>query len=259
MTSTGSAVSPAACLVLVDYDNAFPPNANLSDDEIALDVEQWLRRLSERYPRAERFDIRLYGGWYDDRDLSRHGSEAARLVALMPEFPMRVPGGRILRGSISLAVAPLATASTTPLLGTYRRRGSLPRVRLTRNPYPDSCAMEDTHCPAAILRSFTKNSRRECPVATCDLVAADAFVVHEQKMVDTMLATDLLTAGQMDDTFASIVVVSSDSDFVPPLLAAKLLGKIELMQFLPRENTASVYASEILSDAGIEMFGVCNE
>lgn len=253
MTSTGSANNSGVCLILIDYDNAFPPNARLSDEEITLDVERWLRQVAERYPKSESFEMRLYGGWYDDRDLSRHGSEAARLLTLMPEFPMRGPDGRIVRGNISLAVAPLVADATTPLLGTYRRRGSLPRVRLTRHPYPEACAMEDTHCPAAILRSFTKHNRRECPVDTCTIVAADAFVVHEQKMVDTMLATDVLTAGQQPERFSAVVVISGDSDFVPPLLAARLLGSVELVQLPPREEEASAYASAVLLDAGIEV------
>jgi hypothetical protein len=252
--STGDAVNSGVCLILIDYDNAFPPNADLSDDEIALDVERLLRRFSDRYPNASRFEVRLYGGWYDESNLSRRGSEAARLVTLMPEFPMRVQTGRILRGSIDLAVTPLAADSTRPLLGTYRRRGSLPKVRLTRHPYPEFCAQEDQHCPAAILRSFTKNVRRECPVDACSLVAADAFVVHEQKMVDTMLATDVLTASQMPDVYSAIVVVSGDSDFVPPLLAARAIGHVELLQVRPRGEEASAYATAVLTDAGIQVF-----
>lgn len=243
-----------ACLILVDYDNAFPPSARLSDGEISLEVERWLQKLSVHFPYVATFEVRLYGGWYDDRDLSRSGSEAARLVPLLPEFPMSAPDGRILRGSISLAAAPLALGLGSPLLGTYRRRGSLPRVRLTREPFPDSCAQPDARCPAAILKSFTKQAGRKCPVDACSLIAADAFVVHEQKMVDTMLATDVLTASRMGGKYSSVVVVSGDSDFVPPLIAARLEGGVHLILLRPREKEASAYASEILSGAGIEVF-----
>jgi hypothetical protein len=242
------------CVILVDYDNAFPPSAGFSDEEVTHRFEVWLQQLSGHFPNAEHFQVRLYGGWYDDEDLSRHGSEAARIVTLLPEFPRRLPGGRILRGNISLAVSPLSSQGGTPLLGTYRKRGSLPRVRLSRQPYPESCAQTDGQCPAAILKSFTRHAKRECPVTHCSLVASDAFVVHEQKMVDTMLATDVLLTGKMYPQNAAVVVISGDSDFVPPLLAAKSVGEIQLVQLRPREDEASAYATTVLTDAGIEVF-----
>lgn len=253
MGSSAEVSEAHACLVLVDYDNAFPPNARLSDEEISREVEGWLQRLSLHFPNVTTFEVRLYGGWYDEQDLSRHGSEVARILPLLPEFPMSIRDDQILRGSISLAGAPLAQGIGTPLLGTYRHRGSLPRVRLTKEPYPDECAQDDAHCPAAILRSFTKHSNRGCPVATCSLVASDAFVVHEQKMVDTMLATDVLTAGRMEDRYSVAVVVSGDSDFVPPLLAARVASGIHLVQLRPRAKESSEYAAAVLTDAGIEV------
>lgn len=253
MTSTASAVSTGGCLVLVDYDNAFPPNAALSDQEIVQEMERWLRLLSDRYRDAATYEVRLYGGWYDESDLSRHGSEVARLLPLMPEFPMRVPDGRILRGTITLAVTPMASRDSSPLLGTYRRRGSLPRIRLTREPYPEFCARQDQQCPAAILRSFTKHARRSCPAEACGIVSADAFVIHEQKMVDTMLASDVLTVARSLKTLSAIVVVSGDSDFVPALLAARSFGMSELVQLRPRNHEASSYATTVLAQAGVKV------
>jgi NYN domain len=254
MTSAGADTLVVTCVVLVDYDNAFPPSAGFSDEEVAHAFEGWLRQLAGHFPDAEHFEVRLYGGWYDDANLSRHGSEVARILTLLPEFPRRLAGDRILRGNISLAVSPLSSLGGTPLLGTYRRRGSLPRVRLSKHPYPDACAQVDAQCPAAILKSFTKHSRRECPVDHCSLVASDAFVVHEQKMVDTMLATDVLLTGTLFPENAAVVVVSGDSDFVPPLLAAKIVGRVRLVQLRPREDEASTYATAVLTDAGIEVF-----
>jgi len=244
------------CLVLVDYDNAFPPGRRLSDEEIALEVGHWLQMLAARHPEVDRFEIRLYGGWYDESDLSRHGSEAARVITSLPTFPMSVHGVRILRGQISLAVNLLAGKTSAPLLGTYRRRGSLPRLQLSGLPYPDACAQIDSTCPAAILRSFTKHSSRACPVEACSLVASDAFVVHEQKMVDTLLATDILTACRPQSEYEVVVVVSGDSDFVPPLIAAKVGSDVRLVQLLPRAEEASDYATAVLTDVGVEIVEV---
>lgn len=246
----------AICLVLVDYDNAFPPNRGLSDDEIAVEVGRWLQELAARYAQVSTFEVRLYGGWYDDNDLSRHGSDVARVMTLMPDFPMILHSGRVLRGGVSLAVNPISSSNRSPLLGTYRRRGSLPRIR-SRQPFPDACAQTDATCPAAILRSFTKHSRRECPVDTCSISAAEAFEVHEQKMVDTLLSTDILVAGGHQSVYSIVVVVSGDSDFVPPLLAASVVASdVALVQLLPRAEEASDYAMAVLSDVGVEILEV---
>lgn len=253
MISSGDAAYGETCLVLVDYDNAFPPNAAFSDQEIALTVETWLRDIATRMPTVARLDVRLYGGWYDESDLSRHGASVVRAMAAMPDFPLRNSDGRILRGIISLASTPLSLPHGPPLLGTYRKRGSLPRIRLSKQPYPDACAQVDDRCPAAILKSFTKHSNRECPVDSCSLNAADAFVIHEQKMVDTMLATDLLIACRDPSTYFAVVVVSGDSDFVPPMLAARTLDGVRLLQLRPRVEEASGYATAVLVDAGIEV------
>lgn len=70
MHSPPDSEDDCTCLVLVDYDNAFPPSAELSDDEIAADFGEWLERLLSNYPAITRFDIRFYGGWYNETGLS---------------------------------------------------------------------------------------------------------------------------------------------------------------------------------------------
>lgn len=247
------------CIVLVDYDNAFPPGLGLTDEEVAVDVAAWLRKLADRYPTIDRFEVRLYGGWYDYQDLSRHGSDAARAITFMPSFPLSMPNSAIVRGSISLAVNPLGMEDLTPLLGTYRVRNALPRIRLTKQPYPESCARIEPNCPASILRSFTKAGHRQCPVESCSLVSKEAFVVHEQKMVDTMLATDVLTASSESGGYSLVVVVSGDSDFVPPLLTAARGGKAPLVVIQPRPNEASSYATDLLRDAAVDVIEETDE
>jgi uncharacterized LabA/DUF88 family protein len=79
------------------------------------------------------------------------------------------------------------------------------------------------------------------------------FVAHEQKMVDTMLATDVMTAGQRANSYEAIVVISGDSDFVPPMLAAKAAGAVDLVQLRPRDQESSAYAESVLVGAGVKV------
>lgn len=256
MHSPPDSEDDCTCLVLVDYDNAFPPSAELSDDEIAADFGEWLERLLSNYPAITRFDIRFYGGWYNETGLSHHGSAAARIVAYLPDFPVATAAGKIVRGGVMLAAAPLVTSTSSPLLGSHRRRGSLPRIRLSRSPHPDNCAQADATCPAAILKAFTKSSTRVCPSQDCSLVASQAFITQEQKMVDTLLSTDILTADSSPAGFSILAVVSADSDFLPPLLARQQMGDIDLVQIVPRSADASEYAIDVLRDAGVEIMEI---
>ena len=70
MISPARTSQEGSCLVLIDYDNAFPPSRERSDDEIAVQVASWLQELAARYAQVSAFEVRLYGGWYDDKDLS---------------------------------------------------------------------------------------------------------------------------------------------------------------------------------------------
>lgn len=241
--------------MLVDYDNAFPPSSEITTEQVSVRFESWLRYLTVKIPALDLFEVRLYGGWYDSSDLSRRGSEVAALLPQLPQFPHAIPGRKILRGTIELAVAPM-TAGDTPLLDTYRVRGSVPRLRLSRHPHPDNCARIDKSCPAVMLRSFTRHSNRSCPTANCELTTREVFVTHEQKMVDTMLTTDLLIAALDRDRYGTVVVISGDSDFVPPLMTARALSETNLIQLLPDELEASAYANQILLETGIEVLGV---
>ena len=247
------------CLVAVDYDNAFPPSTDFTPEEVSQRMTTWLQLLENLLPDVGQFDVRLYGGWYDDLDLSRKGSEVASLLPQLPQFPRILPSGRILRGTIEMAGAPLF-GPMAPLLETYRVRGSLPRVRVAPRPLPESCAHEaSASCPAMVLKSFTRHGARECPVAACSSRAADVFISHEQKMVDTMIATDIVASSLMPELYEAIAVVSGDSDFVPPMLTAHRLGDAHIIQICPREEERADRATTLLKAEGVTVIEESNE
>lgn len=247
------------CLVAVDYDNAFPPSTEFTPEEISQRMTTWLQLLETRLPTIGQFEIRLYGGWYDDLDLSRKGSEVAAVLPLFPQFPRVLPTGRILRGTIEMAGAPLF-GPTAPLLETYRVRGTLPRVRVAPRPLPESCAHEaSASCPAMVLKSFTRHGTRECPVEACSSRASDVFVSHEQKMVDTMIATDVVAASLTPDGYEAIVVISGDSDFVPPMLTAHRLGAAHIIQICPRDDERADRATALLKAEGVTVIEESDE
>lgn len=83
----------------------------------------------------------------------------------------------------------------------------------------------------------------------CQVTAQSAFVSAEQKMVDTLLACDLIDLVLSADV-THITVVSGDTDFVPPILFAKGWKTASLQLIVPKAGWSSGQTS-ILEDSGI--------
>jgi len=83
------------------------------------------------------------------------------------------------------------------------------------------------------------------------VTAEKAFVVHEQKMVDTMLSCDLLE-GALDSAIDAAVVVSDDTDFVPPLLASAKMARGRICVLAPGGTLADV-TRHLLSSKGVRV------
>jgi len=62
----------------------------------------------------------------------------------------------------------------------------------------------------------------KCTGVGCSVSRTDLIYRDEQKIVDTMLACDLLYYFQLEYNY--IMLISSDDDFLPPLRTAALRG-----------------------------------
>lgn len=235
--------------LLIDFDNFAPPAARLTDSSVNHALLECIRRALEFSPHAARVEIRLYGGWMSGGLLSRRGSEVAALIAQVDPFPLVLPGKRILRGSLTLALSLLG--DVTVLDDTYRNRGAVPRLRLAGTPVPEGCREDLGACPARILKQFTQSSTKTCPAVGCLITARTAFVAHEQKMVDTLLACDLIEMAS-GDQYSGISVVTADTDLIPPLLHAARRYATPLQLLAPRTNWSPQYAS-LLQDRHVSV------
>ncbi|MFY0409232.1 hypothetical protein [Solicola sp. PLA-1-18] len=233
--------------MLVDFDNVFPPNDPSSPNSVKHDLLGWIRMVVEASATVEQIDIRLYGGWAAHEMLSRRGSEVAAMLDFIDPFPLVRPDGQFLRGSISLARGPIGDSSVL-LDDTYRRRQSPPRLRLANTPHPVGCQERGHSCPVKILKKFTQKGDQLCAASSCSVTASSAFVVHEQKMVDTLLACDILEIA-LDSSFASTFVVSGDTDFVPPALLAKRLSSKPLRILAPTRTVVESAKAHLLDHA----------
>jgi len=100
------------------------------------------------------------------------------------------------------------------LLATYRRKSAPHNLRAT-TPIDLGCAQPD--CPLHAVHHYVQT--QTCPRATCSTDVARLLYRGEQKMVDTMLAADMLT-WEREVPGRSIVLVANDHDYWPPTRVA---------------------------------------
>jgi uncharacterized LabA/DUF88 family protein len=219
---------PGTVSLLVDFDNL---NDRRGTADASVQVSAYLNRtirLVAELTLTTEIDVRLYGGWLQKGVTTRLGSEVAAAVEVAGLLPTRhpvTPG--LLRGGVRLATSLLAVPSTH-WPDTFANVAGPQRVRLSRTPRPDGCDSADDNCVARRVMKFTKGQGAQCPEASCGLTAGDAFVHRRQKMVDTMIACDVL---ELSRDRAPVVVVTSDLDLLPPVVRAALEGSdVHLVQ-----------------------------
>lgn len=214
---------------LVDFDNWYraTPAAQV-EPVLAHCLNEVTRELVQLGPRVEFILIRLYGGWTENGTLTPLASEVAAAASVGNPFPLALQReGRIIHGEVALAHN-LSIAPHVDLGDSSRRRSGPPRLRLNGTPLPAGCIEDMESCPAKILQRFTKAPTKSCPSSSCPVTAETAFVTREQKMVDTLMACDLLDLAHDDDVVAA-AVVSADVDLLPPLIHARSLNRCEMM------------------------------
>jgi len=202
---------------LVDWDNIRPNQRRLG---IVTVVEKMVQHVALRVaPTSTKLRFRLYGGWYEDDQLTRY---AQRLSAgINADFPraISVPttaGTRSMIANLELALA-LDLRPTYHLFRTYRRR-QVPSNLRADSPRDHGC--DDDRCPLQLLDRFINDGR--CPKAGCGITVDQVLFVGQQKLVDAMLLSDLLYAARQGES--SVVVVSSDDDLWPGIVLASACG-----------------------------------
>lgn len=223
---------PNSAVALVDLDNwheavtSRPIEATLR--EVVTEVTEKLLDLGLDVMFVS---IRLYGGWTELGSFSQSASRVAEHLSAVDPFPIPV-GGRLVHGGIHLATG-LSIDPTVEIGDLCRVRKGPPRIRLAGKPRPEAC-IDHEQCAAKALQRFTAKASRICPTDGCPVTSGDAFATRQQKMVDTLMACDLLDFAHDADVLA-ISIVTADTDLMPPLLHALILGgkKILLQTNLP--------------------------
>lgn len=238
--------------VLIDFDNFYKHIAD--DDEM-----QWLHHeinkiISEALnisPLSQRIILRIYGGWLENGLWTRWASRLQKAIFSTSTFPIPHPYNKgILRGDITL-VTRLLHLPDIEWGHTLRSKAGPPRLRLASNTPPEGCTTERATCPIRTLQHFTKKKGKACGVADCSVTNDQAFLVVEQKMVDTMMACDLLALCQAPETTA-IMVLSNDTDLLPPLSMGAAISDKKLSLVNTRDQDRLSY-TDTLKNLGVDI------
>ena len=213
-------------IILVDYDNI----------EIAilrLGIVHVVDRIVSRIDPTEvdvnrRIRIRLYGGWYLNDSLTHRAQELSTDISTnFPDTKSLSDDSTKVIVSCEMAYSILADP-TNHLFSTFRPRG-IPGGLKAYNP-TTSCGCININCPIVTTHDFLKNNI--CSV--CNTVKPkDVFYRGEQKLVDTMLTSDLIFSSNQP---SNLGVVSSDDDFWPGIKTTLANGK-KVIQFHTRNRT----------------------
>ena len=165
----------------------------------------------------ERIDLRLYGGWYEDAKRTRDAQEIDDV--LRASYPAAVAGepGRRIVVDVQLAYS-LRCNPAHHLLHTLRSKVA-PRGLDFLDPSTLGCKLP-AGCPLRPGYDFFVRGR--CPEQSCTVTGPLVIRRREQKLVDTMLASDVFF--NVHERVPRIAVVSSDDDLWPAISTALQFG-----------------------------------
>ncbi len=204
---------------LVDFDNYFEKrDLNLYSVE---KINYLLQNLISTTVNVDDFEngdfveIRLYNGWHCEEVLTTKGSIMSTYLSQINLFPISIDSSKIIKGKVVLADS-LSFVPDYFWRDTLKTKKGLSFLRIDNNELSESCQSNKSLCPPLILKTFAKKKERQCAVHSCSDINEDVFVRSEQKMVDTMIACDLITFS-MEEDIAEIILVSDDVDHFPAL------------------------------------------
>ena len=173
-------------------------------EKLCTALREWRRTVK---PDLVNCELRFYSGWFrNDQDSEQAGMVRAALRAQPP-----VTAGRI-RYRYTLATS-LVDVPGEPIRYTLRPR-PLPHLDCA---VPFIGCVSPGTCGVAAAANCLNADR--CTVGGCTMRPSNLLSNLEQKIVDSHIVCDIISLAEMSD----VVLVSNDTDFVPPMLLVIIL------------------------------------
>lgn len=194
-------------------------------------------------PLPARCRFRLYGGWFDGVGFSRSAQRVS--VEVQAEFPTTLRWSNAALSGTSLVSVEMAySLEVDPnrhICHTVRTRSFGARVDSDPSVHA-SCTV--ANCPVKHVVDFLAG--QQCPTHGCNVTQADLLRKTEQKLVDTMIVSDLLYLTMRNTS--GLVVVSSDDDLWPGIRTSiGLGGDVALLHTRKRRTLPGEYTIGLTS------------
>ena len=234
--------------ILIDFDNYYNKTNFIEKTSTSFsnDMRHIIDSILERNNTNEISDIliRLYSGWYKENDLTNKASSVLTKLSSVDIFPLIIENNKV-SGKIELATS-LFVAREYVFFNTYQEKYGLPRLRINRELLTDHCYNNRNNCPILLLHNFTKKKTKLCHVTNCPYRQSDVFFANIQKMVDTMIACDII---EFSDGNNIVYLISDDIDHIPALIQS---SKKESNIYVGIKNNYKIdYYNNILNNFGI--------
>lgn len=237
-------------IVIIDFDNYFTNDIyEYNETQIEYLFSSIVRHVCEHNDVKE-ICIRLYGGWYQDDDLTNRASIVMQKISSIDIFPIIREDNKI-DGNIEIVNSLYGINYVWH--NTYREKRGIPHLRINHFAKDDNCDSQRHLCPVHILSKFTKGKNKICTNERCTTKHAEVFFQKEQKMVDTMIACDLLSYSE-EITVGCLYLISDDVDHFPALaLCYKKQKQLPIFLGIKNYKNLDLYTN-ILSQFNINLF-----
>lgn len=225
-------------VLIIDFDNVLGDYFNVSETENLIQAIDALIRFIHSESPADYYLIRLYGGWMTNGQLTNKASTVLQAIGAQSFFPFSI-NSKIIQGEIQLVYS-LTNVDELIWENTYVKRRGLSNIRLEREVLDQHCNQDNSNCPAKLLSKFSRTLNKTCFVEGCSVVNSQAFIIGAQKMIDTMMATDIMDYS-MNSNVASVNIFSDDTDLMPPVLRGHILSEGKVKLFVKNLELLSKY------------------
>jgi uncharacterized LabA/DUF88 family protein len=210
--------------VIIDFDNYFGADISMQTSEkLEYAFSEFINLCEAHYKDVANIQFRLYGGWHQGIALTKQASVLQQLLANVNVFP-KIQGKKIIQGSIQMVSEILGIPDFTWGY-TYKESNGMKAMRINPECDDSICSANKTTCPKYVLSNFTKTKERKCQIESCVNTHKTVFKGVEQKMVDTIIACDILSVIE-DHNFRGLIVISDDQDIFPSIALANEKRKI---------------------------------
>lgn len=209
--------------ILVDFDNFFTVVTGY--ESLKSDIETMCSVVIEKIidkPEINEIRFKFYGGWYNRGVFTQKASKLAAIIAEIGFSFTIIKDKRLVRCYLEI-VKTLMDYEDYTFINTLKEKEGLPRARVSKTIDLSICESNKNTCPVKIMNRFTAHGNKLCSVTNCTHVNKAVFSAPQQKMVDTLIACDLISLSLKAEVGA-IYLLSEDIDCVPPLILAARLS-----------------------------------